>query len=148
MGGGANAVDHAHPAGRPGPVGLEATRSPDEVLECRTTDQGTRRPPDRTVTHRGRGLLLTDQLQAHHPPPGDAAGDGTQVHLRHRLHRSAMFASDSTAPPASRPRPSFEMEAEHDDAVYPDSAAPDGAAPDGQMRLRVRGPVDVATAER
>ncbi len=133
----ANAVDHAYPPGQPGPVRLEAALHPDGIVECRIADQGTWREPDPEVTHRGRGLLLAerliDQMQVHHPPHGDDGTRGTVVTLRQRLHRPAMLASHASAQPAARaPRPPFAIDAEDED---------------GHPRLRVQGPVDIATAE-
>ncbi|MGY1832890.1 SpoIIE family protein phosphatase [Geodermatophilus sp. SYSU D01180] len=132
----ANAVDHAYPPGQPGPVRLQTALSGDGVLECRVSDRGTWRPPDPAVTHRGRGLLLAerlvDRLEVHHPPHADAP-DGTVVVLRQRLHRPAVLGPGTDAPPAAPvPRPAFAVDAEHTD---------------GHPRLRVRGPVDVVTAE-
>ncbi|MGY1620893.1 SpoIIE family protein phosphatase [Geodermatophilus sp. SYSU D00965] len=132
----ANAVDHAYPPGQPGPVRLQAALGADGVLECRISDRGRWRQPDPTVTHRGRGLLLAEQLidrlEVHHPPQADAT-EGTVVVLRHRLHRPAMLGSGTDASPAAPvPRPEFTVDAEHGD---------------GHPRLRVRGPVDVVTAE-
>ena len=132
----ANAVDHAYPPGQPGPVRLQAVLGADGVLECRISDRGHWRRPDPAVTHRGRGLLLAerlvDSLHVHHPPSG-AGPPGTVVVLRHRLHRPAVLARGAgVQPDPPAPRPDFAVEAEHGD---------------GSPRLRVRGPVDVATAE-
>lgn len=134
----ANAVDHAYPPGPAGPVRLQAALSADGVVEIRIADSGTWRRPDPTVTHRGRGLLLVerliDSLHVHHAPDGEGPGGrGTEVILRHRLHRPAALGSDPTPQrDARQPRPPFAADAD------PDSGTP---------RVRVRGPVDILTAE-
>jgi anti-sigma regulatory factor (Ser/Thr protein kinase) len=48
----ANAVDHAYPPGRPGPVRLQAALGADGVLECRISDRGRWRDPDPTIASR------------------------------------------------------------------------------------------------
>ncbi|TFV55689.1 STAS domain-containing protein [Geodermatophilus sp. DF01-2] len=135
----ANAVDHAYPPGQPGPVRLEAALHAGGVVECRISDQGRWRPPDPGVTHRGRGLLLAERLidflRVDHPSHDDAPDGprGTVVTLRHRLYRPAMLASAAGAQPAAPAlRPPFAVDADHDS---------------GSPRLRVRGPIDIATAE-
>ncbi len=161
----ANAVDHAYPPGRPGPVGIDAELLPDGVLECRITDEGSWRDPEPGATHRGRGLLLAQQLTdslhvrrssdrdaAHTPggPPG--APGGTVVTLRHRLHRPAMLGSHvgrEAQPPA---RAAFGVDLEHDIERDIEQDATDGDVSGrlpggGGVRLRVTGPVDVVTVE-
>ncbi|RBY77976.1 hypothetical protein DQ239_09725 [Blastococcus sp. TF02-09] len=133
----ANAVDHAYPPEEPGPVRLQVMLGVDGVLECRISDRGHWRQPDPTATHRGRGLLLAEQLvdslEVRHPPHADAHGEGTVVLLRQRLHRPAVLGPHTEAPPpAPAPRPEFAVDAEHRD---------------GLPRLRVRGPVDIVTGE-
>ncbi len=131
----ANAVDHAYPAGRPGPVRVDATLQTDGLLECRVTDGGTWRDPDRGATHRGRGLLmaqrLTDSLHVErglpHAEQPDGGG-GTVVTLRHRLHRPAMLGSDTGSDARPPVRPPFSVETD-------------------PGRLRVAGPVDVTSVD-
>ncbi len=144
----ANAVDHAYPPGRPGPVRIDAALLPDGVLECRIADEGHWRDPPRGATHRGRGLLLAQQLvDAVHvhrsSDPPDAAGrsgTGTEVTLRHRLHRPAMLGAEVGRGDEPPDRSPFTVDAEPD-------AGPDADGTTGGVRLRVAGPVDVTTAE-
>ena len=131
----ANAVDHAYPPGETGPVRLDAELGTDGVLECRVRDSGRWRAPDPSVTYRGRGLLMAEQLvdvlQVRPASPDGPAG--TQVTLRHRLRRPAMLVSSAIGDaggPADRPPFGLDVD-----------------PADGQPRVRVRGPVDVLTAE-
>ncbi len=143
----ANAVDHAYPSGRPGPVRIDAALLPEGVLECRVTDEGRWRDPQRGPTHRGRGLLLAQQLvdtlhvhRSSDPPDGDGGG-GTVVTLRHRLQRPAMLGAEVGRGDGHPDRPPFTV------AVDTDAGAERaGGGADG-VRLRVAGPVDVVTAE-
>ncbi|MGY1650106.1 SpoIIE family protein phosphatase [Geodermatophilus sp. SYSU D01119] len=130
----ANAVDHAYSPGETGPVRLDAVLLPDGVLECRVADEGRWRDPDPGSSHRGRGLLLAQQLtdSLHVQRSG---GAGTVVTLRHRLHRPAMLGSDVGRGTAVAPREPFGVAADQ----------PDGPA--GPVRLRVSGPVDVTSVE-
>ncbi len=140
----ANAVDHAYPPGHPGPVRIDAVLLPDGVLECRVTDQGRWREPDRRATHRGRGLLmaqrLTDSLHVQHSTDD---GTGTAVTLRHRLHRPAMLGSEVGRDDATQARPPFTVTVEHG---HEDRGSGRPGAP-GTVRLRVSGPVDITTVE-
>jgi anti-anti-sigma factor len=80
-----NAVEHAYPPARRGPVRLQAAVSADGFLETRVSDRGRWREPDRT-----------------------AGARGTVVVLRHRLHRQPMLAPLAVAPPAGPgPYPAF-----------------------------------------
>lgn len=136
----ANAVDHAYPAGTTGPVVIDAVLGRDGVLECRITDEGTWRTPDVAETYRGRGLLMAERLADHLHVDHDS-GRGTTVTVRHLLHRPAAVASapDATAVPPERPPFSIDVEP-------PTGDSGDGAGPEGLL-LRVRGPVDIATAD-
>ncbi|MGY1783327.1 SpoIIE family protein phosphatase [Geodermatophilus sp. SYSU D01036] len=138
----ANAVDHAYPPGLPGPVRVDAALLPDGVLECRVTDEGSWRDPDPSVTHRGRGLLmaqqLTDSLHVSRGAGGPADA-GTVVTLRHRLHRPAMLGSDVGRDAAPVARPPFAVD------VAPGGG--DGRPASRDVRLRVSGPVDVTSVE-
>jgi len=137
-----NAVEHAYPPGRPGPVRLEAAVGSDGFLETRISDRGRWRRPDVAAADRGQGLSVAlqfaDCLQVSHPPqdadqpPGVR---GTIVAMRHRLHRRAMLAPLSGPPPPPGPaaRASF---------------AADLATARPEPRVRVAGPVDVVTADR
>ncbi|MGY1713785.1 SpoIIE family protein phosphatase [Geodermatophilus sp. SYSU D01106] len=133
----ANAVDHAYPRGETGPVRLDAVLLPDGVLECRVADEGRWRDPDPGASHRGRGLLLAQQLTDSLHVQRSDGGSGTVVTLRHRLHRPAMLGADADAGPgaAAPPREPF--------GVVP--GEPDGTP--GAVRLRVSGPVDVTSVD-
>jgi serine phosphatase RsbU (regulator of sigma subunit)/anti-sigma regulatory factor (Ser/Thr protein kinase)/anti-anti-sigma regulatory factor len=137
-----NAVEHAYPVGQPGTVGLSAAIEPSGLLQVQVSDHGSWHTPETgTVTNRGRGLVmaerLVDELTVTHPPqeavaPGGARG--TTVTVRHRLHRPAMLASNTAAQPAEHPsEPPF--------AVETDTAVE-------TPRVRVRGPVEITTAEK
>jgi serine phosphatase RsbU (regulator of sigma subunit)/anti-sigma regulatory factor (Ser/Thr protein kinase)/anti-anti-sigma regulatory factor len=140
-----NAVEHAYPRGRPGPVRLDAAVTADGYLETRVSDRGHWRGPGNAEPgiaepDRGQGLSVALQfageLQVSHPPQG--AGEppgarGTIVALRHRVHRQPVLGPLSVSPAAPPPPASF--------AVEPVAAGP---AP----RVRVTGPVDLTTAER
>ncbi|MGY1734079.1 SpoIIE family protein phosphatase [Geodermatophilus sp. SYSU D01045] len=137
----ANAVDHAYPPGLPGPVRVDAALLPDGVLECRVTDEGSWRDPDPGATHRGRGLLMAQQLtDSLHVSRGAGPTDaGTVVTLRHRLHRPAMLGSDIGRDTAPAARPPFAVD------VAPGGG--DGRPAGRDVRLRVSGPVDVTSVE-
>ncbi|MGY1833066.1 SpoIIE family protein phosphatase [Geodermatophilus sp. SYSU D01180] len=137
----ANAVDHAYPPGLPGPVRVDAALLQDGVLECRVSDEGSWRDPDPAATHRGRGLLMAQQLtdSLHVQRGAGPAGAGTVVTLRHRLHRPAMLGSDIGRDAAPAARPPFAVD------VAPGGG--DGGPASRDVRLRVSGPVDVTSVE-
>jgi anti-anti-sigma factor len=140
-----NAVEHAYPAGQPGTIWLHAALAPNGNVECRVTDHGAWRAPGRATTHRGRGLLLADQLVdrltvSHHGDAGPsqdgkrpAQASGTVVQLRHRLNRPAMLASEASAQPAMPPdRPPYGVDTE---------------TRDDPPRVSVGGPIDITTSD-
>jgi anti-anti-sigma factor len=161
-----NAVEHAYPPGAAGPVRVRAALCDDGHLECQISDDGVWRVPDPTIADRGHGLMVAehvvDQVQVSHPqqlaatqpagtqpagtqpagtqPAGTQPADappgtrGTVVTLRHRLRRPAILASGTSARPATYPvEPPFAVD-----------LAVEGAVP----RARVRGPVDITTADK
>jgi len=128
-----NAIEHAYPAGAPGPVGFTAALCDDGHLECRVSDTGVWREPDPAASDRGHGLMVAghvvDEMRVSHPEAG-----GTVVTLRHRLRRPALLASDASARPAAYPpEPPFAVDL---------TVAASGP------RARVRGPVDIVTADK
>jgi anti-anti-sigma factor len=141
-----NAVEHAYPPGASGPVRVRAVLRDDGLLECQVSDDGVWRVPDPATADRGHGLMVAeyvvDQVQVSHPPqpadtqPADTqpGARGTVVTLRHRLRRPAILASGTSARPAAYPlEPPFSVD-----------LAVEGAVP----RARVRGPVDITTADK
>jgi serine phosphatase RsbU (regulator of sigma subunit)/anti-sigma regulatory factor (Ser/Thr protein kinase)/ABC-type transporter Mla MlaB component len=99
-----NAVEHAYPPDRRGPVQVDAALCDDGYLECRVTDYGKWKPPDPAVAYRGHGLMvaghMVDDMVVSHPPgqAGDRSeGLGTVVTLRRCLRRPAILASDASA---------------------------------------------------
>jgi serine phosphatase RsbU (regulator of sigma subunit)/anti-sigma regulatory factor (Ser/Thr protein kinase)/ABC-type transporter Mla MlaB component len=136
-----NAVEHAYPPHRPGPVHIDARLGGDGYLECRITDHGEWKPPDPVLAHRGHGLMvaghMVDDMVISHPPgqAGDLPGArGTVVTLRHCLRRPAILASDASAHAARHSsEPPFGVD-----------MAGDGGVP----RAGVRGPVDINSADR
>jgi len=146
-----NAVEHAYPPGASGPVRVRAALRDDGLLECQVSDDGVWRVPDPATADRGHGLMVAeyvvDQVQVSHPSqpadtqPADAqpadtqpVARGTVVTLRHRLRRPAILASGTSARPAAYPlEPPFAVD-----------LAVEGAVP----RARVRGPVDITTADK
>ena len=99
-----NAVEHAYPPDRGGPVQVDAALCDDGHLECRVTDHGEWKPPDLALAYRGHGLMvaghMVDDLVVSHPPgqSGDPSGAlGTVVTLRRCLSRPAILASDASA---------------------------------------------------
>jgi anti-sigma regulatory factor (Ser/Thr protein kinase)/anti-anti-sigma regulatory factor len=135
-----NAVQHAYPAGRPGPVRLEAALAADGYLQTRVSDRGRWRPPDAAGTDRGQGLSVAAQfaeaLQVSHPSPdaGPPGGQGTVVAMRHRLHHHPVIA-----PPVARP-----VDARAAQAPFAVKLVASAPVP----RVRVSGPVDLVTADR
>jgi serine phosphatase RsbU (regulator of sigma subunit)/anti-sigma regulatory factor (Ser/Thr protein kinase) len=99
-----NAVEHAYPPDRRGPVHVDAVLCDDGYLECRIIDHGEWKPPDPALAYRGHGLMvaghMVDGMIVSHPPAdgGEPSGAlGTVVTLRHRLRRPAILASDASA---------------------------------------------------
>lgn len=141
-----NAVEHAYPPGRPGPVRVDAALSADGYLEARVSDRGRWRAPEHGNRGHGQGLMLAaqliDEVRVSHPPQEAGAQSGirgTVVTLRHSLHRPAMLASQATgpAPVTQVPPPMFAAEL---------VIGEPGAQP--AVSVRVTGPVDSSTAER
>jgi serine phosphatase RsbU (regulator of sigma subunit)/anti-sigma regulatory factor (Ser/Thr protein kinase)/ABC-type transporter Mla MlaB component len=136
-----NAVEHAYPPDRRGPVQIEAALCDDGHLECRITDHGEWKPPDPALAHRGHGLMvaghMVDDMTVSHAPreAGNPPGSrGTIVTLRHCLRRPAILASDASAHSARY-------------ASEPPFAVDIGG--DGRgSRAGVCGPVDITSADR
>jgi anti-sigma regulatory factor (Ser/Thr protein kinase) len=135
-----NAVEHAYPADRRGTVELSAALAPDGILECRVSDQGRWRPPDRATSYRGHGLMVAgqvvDQIRVSIERPADdelVVDSGTVVTLRHRLGRPACFSSDASAPSDRPSGVSFGLELDGEGAV---------------PHARVSGHVDGRSADR
>jgi serine phosphatase RsbU (regulator of sigma subunit)/anti-sigma regulatory factor (Ser/Thr protein kinase)/ABC-type transporter Mla MlaB component len=137
-----NAIEHAYPPQRPGPVRVDAALCDDGHLECRITDHGEWKPPDPALAHRGHGLMVAGHVVNHmtisHPPreAGDTSeSGGTVVTLRHRLRRPAILATDASAHSARfSSEPPFAV----------DIGGGDGSGP----HAGVRGPVDITSADR
>jgi anti-sigma regulatory factor (Ser/Thr protein kinase)/ABC-type transporter Mla MlaB component len=136
-----NAVEHAYPPHRPGPVRVDAALGGDGYLECRVTDYGEWKPPDPALAHRGHGLMvaghIVDDMTVSRGPsePGDSSGSrGTVVTLRHRLRRPAILASDASTHSAHfSSEPPFAVD-----------IGGDGIDP----HAGVCGPVDITSADR
>jgi anti-anti-sigma factor len=136
-----NAVEHAYPAGQPGPVEFHAALGDDGQLECRIGDHGTWHLPDPALPWRGQGLMvaahLVDHMQVQHPPHSAAAppgARGTVVTLRHRLRRPAHVTTE----------PAGQLPGEAAGPLFSVAAALDGPA----AHATVTGPVDITTANR
>lgn len=143
----ANAVEHAYPPGRPGPVRLQAALRPDGRIECRVSDRGRWRPPGPAAPGRGFGLVvaeaMVDEMRVVHVPPEPAstAGRGTLVVLGHRPQRPVVFdVDDGARSPAGR-------SADRTGDRVPFSADIQRPGTGSVPRVRVRGRVDVTTAE-
>ena len=139
-----NAIEHAYPAGRAGPVWLVAIVLPDGSLEVNVADRGRWQEPGTADDGRGHGLLvigqLTDEMKVRHPPRSAAepsGARGTTVMIRHRLRHPAVLATDTGATDigaaaTSRPAdPSF--------AVRIMTGEP-------RPWVQITGPVDITTA--
>jgi serine phosphatase RsbU (regulator of sigma subunit)/anti-sigma regulatory factor (Ser/Thr protein kinase)/anti-anti-sigma regulatory factor len=134
-----NAVEHAYPADRPGPVELWAALRGDGTLECQIVDYGSWRVPDPAATDRGHGLMVAgqvvDQLRISHPPQPAAVSPGagrTVVRLQHRLRRPARLSSGTSAGGAVG----------HWELPFTVDISTDGGVP----RARAAGPVDTSTS--
>jgi PAS domain S-box-containing protein len=133
-----NAIEHAYPPGRPGPVRLVASVLPDGFLEVSVADRGRWQEPGTADDGRGHGLLvigqLADVMEVRHPPQNTAepsGARGTTVIIRHRLRHPAVLATDTGAAAVSRPAdPPF--------AVRIVTGEP-------RPRVRITGPVDITT---
>jgi anti-sigma regulatory factor (Ser/Thr protein kinase)/anti-anti-sigma regulatory factor len=136
-----NAIEHAYPPGRVGPVWLVAALLPNGFLEVNVADRGRWREPGTAGDGRGHGLLvigqLADEMEVRHPPQ-DAAersgARGTTVTVRHRLRHPAVLATDTGAA-AARP------------AAEPPFAVRIETGPAGP-RAQITGPVDITTADQ
>jgi anti-sigma regulatory factor (Ser/Thr protein kinase) len=135
-----NAVEHAYPSGTSGPVRLEAGLTADGYLRTRVSDHGRWRGPEGTRADRGQGLsvaaqfteeLRITQLAGEAGRPG---AQGTVVAMRHRLHRQPMLAPQAVRTVGAR--------------VTPAPFAVEVTGPAPLPRVRVSGPVDLATADR
>ncbi|MGO4340956.1 SpoIIE family protein phosphatase [Pedococcus sp. 2YAF34] len=139
-----NVIEHAYPAGRPGPLTVTGAVLPAGGVSVRVVDEGRWRSPDPASTTGGRGLLLmtqvVDEAEVIHPPQsaGSAEGSrGTTVVLRHHAHRQAVMASGrgliDDELDDDRPIADFDVVGHEDD--------------DGPV-VSFRGTVDLDTAER
>jgi serine phosphatase RsbU (regulator of sigma subunit)/anti-sigma regulatory factor (Ser/Thr protein kinase)/ABC-type transporter Mla MlaB component len=136
-----NAIEHAYPPDRRGPVQVDAALCDDGHLECRVTDHGVWKPPDPALAYRGHGLMvaghMVDDMVVSHPrgQSGYPLGAlGTVVTLRHRLRRPAILARDASAHAARyAAEPPFAVD-----------VGGDGGVP----RAGVCGPVDITSADR
>jgi anti-sigma regulatory factor (Ser/Thr protein kinase)/anti-anti-sigma regulatory factor len=135
-----NAIEHAYPAGQPGPIDVSLALRPDGQLECTITDYGRWRPPDPAAPGRGNGLMvakhLIDQLQISHPAEADDAPEGaagTVVTLLHRLTRAAVISAEAGDAASAMPaRQALEITAETGSQ---------------SARAWVTGPIDISTAD-
>ncbi|GAB2592314.1 hypothetical protein Aab01nite_37780 [Paractinoplanes abujensis] len=129
----ANAVEHAYPAGRTGPVRLGADLGVDGVLSLTVADDGTwTEPPATPPDLSGRGLWMVgavlDDVAIRHADETGRAG-GTTVTVRHRLHHPAVLSAEPSATADRRTGVDFSTTLE-----------------DGPPRtLRVTGPLDITT---
>jgi len=135
-----NAIEHAYADGEPGLIEFDLALRPDGQLECAVSDYGTWRAPDPAAVDRGNGLMVAghmiDQMTISHPADADGAADGapsTVVRLVRRLSRPATVTRDSA--PDAGPRPAWPR------------FAVQAMLTAGTAVARVRGPVDIATAD-
>jgi serine phosphatase RsbU (regulator of sigma subunit)/anti-sigma regulatory factor (Ser/Thr protein kinase)/anti-anti-sigma regulatory factor len=135
-----NVIEHAYPAGHPGPFEFDMLLHRGGELECRITDYGSWRSPDPAAADRGNGLMvaehMVDEMLVSHPARQPGAGPGaagTVVTLLHRISRPAGLAL-RTGQEFRPARP-----------VVP--FAVDARLADGLAGARVRGPVDAGTAD-
>lgn len=123
-----NAVEHAYQGRRPGPVRVTGLLGADGRLEVCIADEGCW--PDAAPAgagDRGRGLAMIEHVSESMVLDRSAAG--TTLTLRRRLRHPAVLASTGYgSSPARPPAPEFAVEVT------------------GPGELRVRGPVDLATA--
>jgi serine phosphatase RsbU (regulator of sigma subunit)/anti-sigma regulatory factor (Ser/Thr protein kinase)/anti-anti-sigma regulatory factor len=132
----ANAVLHAYPPGRPGPVRVTGRLGGDGIAELCVGDDGTWAVHSASGGGRGLGLMkrIIDAVTITHPGSPHAVGSGTVVTLRHALSRPAMLASAAPggAGAASRSR------------VF----ATERYSVGNTATLRVMGSVDSSSADR
>jgi serine phosphatase RsbU (regulator of sigma subunit)/anti-sigma regulatory factor (Ser/Thr protein kinase) len=139
-----NAIEHAYPPGRTGPVWLVAIVLPDGFLEVNVADRGRWQEPGPGDDDRGHGLLvigqLADEMEVRHPPRSAAepsGARGTTVLIRHRLRHPAMLdtgtgtGTGTGAAAARRPAdPPFTVRI---------------VTGEPRPRVRITGPVDITT---
>jgi anti-sigma regulatory factor (Ser/Thr protein kinase)/anti-anti-sigma regulatory factor len=135
-----NAIEHAYPAGRAGPVWLVAIVLPDGFLEVNVADRGRWQEPGTDDDDRGHGLLvigqLADEMEVQHPPHSaiePSGARGTTVMIRHRLRHPAMLATDTDTDTAAARQP-----ADPPFTVRIMTGEP-------RPRVRITGPVDITT---
>jgi serine phosphatase RsbU (regulator of sigma subunit)/anti-sigma regulatory factor (Ser/Thr protein kinase)/anti-anti-sigma regulatory factor len=137
-----NAIEHAYPAGRAGPVWLVAIVLPDGFLEVNVADRGRWQEPGTDDDDRGHGLLvigqLADEMEVQHPPHSaiePSGARGTTVMIRHRLRHPAMLATDT--------------DTDTDTAAARQPADPPFTVRimtgEPRPRVRITGPVDITT---
>jgi len=90
----ANAIEHAYPVDRPGPIRLDAKLCSDGLARVRVADEGDWVQPSAPPPTSGRGLWIVgsvvDEIALdHHDTTGTTGrrGRGTTVTIRHRLGR-------------------------------------------------------------
>lgn len=134
-----NAIEHAY-AGEPGLIDFDLALRPDGQLECVVSDYGSWQAPDPAAADRGNGLMVAgqmiDRMTISHPADADDAARGapsTMVRLVHQLSRPAALVREATPDAGPGPaRPRFGVQA---------------MLTAGTAVARVRGPVDIATAD-
>ena len=135
-----NAIEHAYADREPGLIEFDLALRTDGQLECVVSDYGSWHAPDPAAPDRGNGLMvaehMTDRMTISHPAESAGAADGaptTVVRLLHRLSRPASLASEAVPDADPSPAwPRFGVQA---------------MLTAGTAVARVRGPVDIATAD-
>jgi serine phosphatase RsbU (regulator of sigma subunit)/anti-sigma regulatory factor (Ser/Thr protein kinase)/anti-anti-sigma regulatory factor len=136
-----NAIEHAYPAGEPGPVDFSLALRSDGQLECVVADYGRWQVPGQADADRGNGLMVTrhlvDEMRISHPAEAADAAAGapsTVVTLLHLLRRPvALGVAGGPEPATAASPPPFD--------VTNDTAGK-------TARALVRGPVDITTADQ